>query len=140
MDSEFDTIIHLDFCVIEMYCEWRISWKIKCYLRNFQFRALNLHCGVFGAWGQHSYGWKKRHKDSIPSRQYLAFWSRKTTKTWISDSLSAKNDRSKNDLSVRRKKNLSIPIFRLENNECAPVMRLNANFFLLLGWRCPVFS
>lgn len=89
-------------------------------------------------WGQHS-STEKRAVESatkIPSWRYksvadniliLAYLiAEAAAKTLNFDSLSAKNDRSRNDLSGRS----NTYQFRSasENNECAPVMRLNANF------------
>ena len=89
------------------------NWKV---LRNFRFnaiitRTLKLYC-IFFSYEVNIPVFAK-FTTKIPSLQTASrlFDQGERQKSCISDSLSAKNDRSRNDLSVATRKNLSIRIF-----------------------------
>lgn len=74
------------------------------------------------------HGKRFHNKDTAAETISRIFDQRRTLDDKNVDSLSAKNDRSRNDLSTLRYLSIQAEGTGPENNEYAPVMRLNAIF------------
>lgn len=116
-------------------------WSAVCALLFGEFRGKRRTFSFWQAFvddgreGQQTF--IETPRKEIPQQRYggrdniTHIWSAKNVrrqKRWIFDSLSAKNDRSRNDLSTLRYLSIQAEGTGPENNEYAPVMRLNANF------------